>query len=166
LVPQDVSTVDAHDLAQVVVVGTDLEHDATSCRVRTSLRMCQRLIRHTAEFIATSCQMWRVALNPVSTTQANRLRMRKRSRRVYITETMSTAEPNHPGTSSNDIAAGYSCWVRSVCVSPVSAARSMASATSTVCVASSMVTMRRALPRTASRKASSSTSRGSRLGIA
>ena len=130
--------------------------------------MCQRLIRHRATFIATIGQISSAALNAVRTTQAKRLRTRKRRTRACITEKISSADPHQPTRSSQDIPSGYLrlCVAMGDCVSPLSAARSIASATSTVWVASSIVTMRRSRPSTASRKASSSTSRGSRWGMA
>ena len=57
--------------------------------------------------MATIGQIRSAALNPVSTTHANRFNTRKRSSRACMTETIRSAEPNQPIRSSQDMPAGY-----------------------------------------------------------
>ena len=103
---QDVGAVDAQDVAQVLVVRARPRAPRRPPRraaCATSLRMCHRLISESTMFIATIGQISSAALKPVSTTQATRLRTRKRSTRACISETISSAEPNQPIRSSQDM---------------------------------------------------------------
>ncbi len=72
----------------------------SSCRSRSIFAMNQMLIEDVAMFIPTIGHTPTRALKTIRLSEAQRLRIRNRSTRVWSSETMRSALPHQPNTSS------------------------------------------------------------------